>query len=60
MAAEPQPEEEAWLHELIGRSPLLPEAALQRHWQRLVAWLPPAARQELAEILVDVEQACQS
>jgi len=60
MAAEPRPEEEPWLRELIARSPLLPEAALKHHWQRLVAWLPPAARQELSEILVDVEQACQS
>jgi len=48
------------LDELIARSPLLPEATLRQHWQSLVAHLPLAARHELAEILLDVEQACQT
>jgi hypothetical protein len=48
------------LEALIARSPLLPDAALRRHWRRLVPWLPPAARDELADILLDVEHACQT
>jgi hypothetical protein len=45
---------------LIARSPTLPDAALRRHWQHLVPWLPPAAREELADILLEFEQACQT
>ncbi len=55
--AEGSPENDAWLRDLVKRSPLLPDAALRRHWQRLVPWLPIAARYELAAILLDVDRA---
>jgi hypothetical protein len=45
---------------LIARSPVLADASLRRHWQRLVPWLPAAAREELAGILLEVELACQT
>jgi hypothetical protein len=45
---------------LIAHSPALPDAALRRHWRRVVPWLPPAAREEMADILLDFEQACQT
>jgi hypothetical protein len=53
-----QPDDPEWLRALLRRSPLLPEAALRRHWQHLVPWLPTAARYELAAILLDVELVC--
>ena len=49
-----------WLAALIARSPVLTDAPVRRHWQRLVPWLPAAAREELASILLDVEQACRT
>ena len=48
------------LEALIARSPVLADASIRAHWQRLVPWLPPAARDELAGILLDVEQVCQT
>ena len=54
---ETSPENDAWLADLVQRSPLLPDAALRRHWRFLVPWLPVAARYELAAILLDVERA---
>ena len=51
------PENDAWLEALVERSPLLPDAALRRHWRLLVPWLPVAARYELAAILLDIERA---
>jgi hypothetical protein len=39
------------LHALVERSPLLPDPSLRRHWVRVIAWLPQAARYELWEIL---------
>jgi hypothetical protein len=56
MAADEQ--DAAWLRALVARSPLLPEAVLRKHWQRVIAWLPPAARHELADILLAAEEAC--
>ena len=53
---EGSPEDNAWLSELIERSPLLRDAALRRHWRTLIPWLPVAARYELAATLVEVEQ----
>jgi hypothetical protein len=49
-----------WLQGLIARSPVLADDPLRRHWQRLVPWLSAAARYELAGILLDVEQACET
>jgi hypothetical protein len=49
------PESDDWLTRLIDRSPLLPDAALRRHWRRVVPSLPIALRYELAAILVEVE-----
>ena len=45
------------LKALIGRSPLLPDASLRRHWRTVIPSLPIALRYELAAILLDVEQA---
>jgi hypothetical protein len=44
----------AWLKALVARSPLL-DATLREHWQRVLEWLPPPARQELADILTSIE-----
>jgi len=58
MAAEVSSEHDQELVALIARSPLLPDAVLRKHWQRVIAWLPPVARHELAEILLTAEEAC--
>jgi hypothetical protein len=55
--ADASPENDAWLRELVQRSPLLPDPALRRYWRLLVPWLPVAARYELAAILLDIERA---
>ena len=60
MLAEDQLERDAGLGALIERSPALADAALRRHWTLLVPWLPPAARYELAGILLEFEQACET
>ncbi|HEY1295407.1 MAG TPA: hypothetical protein VGJ60_20205 [Chloroflexota bacterium] len=60
MLAEDQVERDEWLCALIERSPVLADAALRRHWSELVPWLPPAARYELAGILLEFEQACET
>jgi hypothetical protein len=60
MLPEQQVERDDWLIGLIASSPVLADDALRRHWQRLVPCLPPAARYELAGILLDVEQACET
>jgi hypothetical protein len=60
MAPESADSDNAWLDGLIARSPALADAALRRHWRRLVPWLPPAARDELADILLEFEQTCQT
>jgi hypothetical protein len=57
MRAEALAADTAWLEALVADSPLLPEAVLRRHWRRVIAWLPLAARDELAEILLSVETA---
>jgi hypothetical protein len=51
------PENDAWLGGLIDHSPLLPDAALRRHWKRLLPELPTPARYELAAILLETEPA---
>ena len=51
------PENDLWLHELLERTPLLPDEVLRRRWQHVVPWLPVAARYELAAILLDIERA---
>ncbi len=57
LVAEASPENDVWLQDLVRRSPLVPDRALRRHWQRVVPWLPIAARYELAAILLDIERA---
>jgi hypothetical protein len=52
---EASPDDPAWLHALVARSALLPDPALRKHWQRLIPWLPKAARYELAATLLEVE-----
>ena len=49
------PESDDWLRELIDRSPLLPDAAIRRHWRTVVSRLPTQARYELAAILLEGE-----
>jgi hypothetical protein len=55
----PAPDDPGYLLGLLATSPLLPEAPLRRHWQRLVPWLTPAERYALAGILLDAEHALQ-
>jgi hypothetical protein len=50
------PDDANWLSALVARSALLPEARLRAHWQRLIPWLPTAARYELAATLLDAER----
>lgn len=57
---EARPDDPAWLAALIVRSPLLPDATLRKHWQRIIPWLPPLLRYELAGILLDGELACRT
>jgi hypothetical protein len=49
-----------WLAALIARSPVMADGEVRRHWQRLVPWLPAAAREELSGILLEVEEACRT
>jgi hypothetical protein len=56
MQAEAIAEDAQELRSLIRRADLLPEAALRRHWQTVLDWLPPAARYELADILLSFER----
>ncbi len=51
------PESDDWLRTVVQGSPLLPDAALRRHWHTVIPWLPTAARYELAAILLEVEHA---
>jgi hypothetical protein len=51
------PEDDRWLQQLVERSPVLPDRALRRHWQRVIPWLPMAARYELAAILLDIDRS---
>jgi hypothetical protein len=53
--ADASPEDPAWLSALVARSLLVPEPSLRAHWQRLIPWLPTAARYELAATLLEVE-----
>ena len=57
MTDAPAPESDAWLEALIERSPLLPDAALRRHWRTLIPWLPNELRYELAGALLETERA---
>jgi hypothetical protein len=58
MAAEASLEQDRTLVALLSRTPLLPDPLLRKHWQRVIAWLPSAAKHELAEILLAAEEAC--
>jgi hypothetical protein len=49
------PDDPAWLHELLRRSVLVPAAA-RRHWQRLLPFLSTAERYELAATLLEAER----
>jgi hypothetical protein len=60
MLLEEEVDSDALLGSLIARSPMLADPQVRRHWLHLVPWLPQAAREELAGILLDVEQACQT
>jgi hypothetical protein len=52
------PEDDEWLSRLIERSPLLPDAALRRHWRVVLPWLRIEDRYALAGLLLEAEQAC--
>jgi hypothetical protein len=54
---EPAPESDVWLQTLVDRTALLPDPSLRAHWRRVVPWLPPQARYELAAILLDIDHA---
>jgi hypothetical protein len=54
------PENDAWLADLVQRSPLLPDPVLRRHWQGVIPYLPLQARYELAAILLEIEHACRA
>ena len=54
------PENDAWLADLVQRSPLLPDRVLKRHWRRVIPYLPLQARYELAAILLEIEHACRA
>jgi len=54
---EAAPDDPEWLSSLVARSPLLPDRRLRAHWQRLIPWLPTAAKYELAAALLTAEQA---
>jgi hypothetical protein len=58
MLTEALPDNTEWLRALVRRSPLLADAAIRRHWQQLIPWLPTATRYELAGILLDIDLAC--
>jgi len=60
MLPEEDLDSDRWLGLLIARSPVLADAQVRRHWLHILPWLPPAARYELAGILLDVEHACQT
>lgn len=55
-----QADDPVWLRALVARSPLLADASLRKHWQRLIPHLPPAARYELADILQECEERCRT
>ncbi len=55
--AEGSPEDDAWLGQLIERSPLLPDRRLREHWRRVIPCLSTAARYELAAVLLSFEQS---
>jgi hypothetical protein len=48
------PEDDLWLGQLVEHSPLLPDAALRRHWRQVIPWLSIPARYELAAILLEI------
>lgn len=58
MTANPAPDDPEWVRELVRHSPLLPEPALQRHWERVIPVLQAPERYALAAILLDIEHAC--
>jgi len=50
------PDDAAWLCQLVARSPVIPEARMRKHWQRVIPFLSAAQRYELAAALLDAEQ----
>ena len=56
--AEALPENDEWLRALVGRSPLLSDAVVRRHWTHIVPCLATAQRYTLAAILLEIEHAC--
>jgi hypothetical protein len=52
------PENDEWLRSLVGRSPLLSDTAVRRHWKHIIPWLTTADRYTLAAILLEIEHAC--
>ena len=54
---EVSPANDAWLIDLVERTPLLPERTLRTHWRTLIPWLPAELRYELAAVLLEAAQA---
>ena len=52
----PRPDDPNWLSDVVNRSPLLPDADLRAHWRRVIPWLRPDQRYELAACLLWFEQ----
>jgi hypothetical protein len=44
-----------WLCALVNRSALVPEAALRRHWHRVIPFMSTDQRYELAAVLLEAE-----
>jgi hypothetical protein len=51
------PENDAFLQNLVRRSPLLADESLRHHWERLIPHLSVPERYSLAAILLEVEQS---
>jgi len=49
------PDDPAWLRELLDRSVLVPRPQ-RRHWQRVLPYLSSTQRYELAATLLEVER----
>jgi hypothetical protein len=58
LTADTRPDDVQWLRTLVRRSPVLADAAVRRHWLKLVPWLSTDNRYTLAAILLDIENAC--
>jgi hypothetical protein len=58
LTANARPDDVAWLRALVRRSPILNDAAVRRHWLKVIPWLAPAERYALAGVLLEIENAC--